>query len=196
MNAQYQYLESMGSMFQNAARVQKQIEEFSRLMGFGGWNIQGWNEMMSRSFGFDTLAQSTAEFMKLYRNILDGFQQSIKGFLSLMELVPKRDYLALLQQYEDLKKRSKELHGPNLENVLQEGLSLQREGMKSFEELTRKQVSEFQNLMASFTQILTEMQAPQPSAAAQETETKKAPQARRKPSSTSRGSSAGKEPKK
>jgi hypothetical protein len=198
MDTQYQYLDSLGNMFLNAARGQKQIEEFSKLMGFGLLNFQSWNEPANRFFGFDTLGKSTTEVMKFYRRILEEFQQSIKGFLSLMDLVPKRDYLELLQQYEDLKKRSRETGGIGLENILQEGLSLQSEGLRYFEELAKKQTKEFQNLMTSFTQILAETKkAPSPSAAAQEAETPKAaPPKRKAPSSSSRGASAGKEPKK
>lgn len=189
----YQYLDSLGNMFMNAARGQKQLEEFSRLMGFAPWNFMNWNETAGRFFGFDALARSTTELMKFSRNLLEEFQQSIKGFLSLMDLVPKRDYLELLQQYETLKKKSREAGAAGLENILQEGLSIQSEGLRHFEELAKKQTEEFQNLMASFTRALTEIS---PSAPAQETEAQKPAQARRRsPSSASRGTSARKEPK-
>lgn len=188
METQYQYFDSLGNMFLNAARGQKQVEEFSRLMGFAPWNFQNWNETAGRCYGFDTFAQSTTEFMKFYRRLFEEFQQSMKSFLSLMDLVPKRDYLELLQQYEDLKKRSREAGGVSLENILQEGLSLQSEGLRHFEELARKQTEEFQNLMTSFTRALTETsKMSSSSTAAQEAEAQKVPRARRRtPSSASK----------
>ncbi len=197
MDMQYQYLDSLGNMFMNAARGQKQLEEFSKLMGFAPWNFMNWNETAGRFFGLDALAQSTTELMKFYRNLFEEFQQSIKGFLSLIDLVPKRDYLELLQQYEDLKKKSTGTGAVDLESILQEGISIQSEGLRHFEELARKQTEEFQKLMASFTHSLAEMgKAPMPSAAAEETAEHKPPQARRRSSSSaSRGTSVRREPK-
>lgn len=194
MDMQYQYLDSLGNMFLNAARGQKQIEEFSRLMGFSSGNFQNWSETAGKFFGFDTLAQSTTEIMRFYRKLFEEFQQSIKGILSLMDLVPKRDYLDLLGQYEDLKKKTREAGTAGLKNILQEGLSLQSEGLQRFEELARKQTEDFQNLMASFNRALTETSRMTSSSTPEQgAETQKATQTKRRSSSARKGSSSDKE---
>lgn len=175
------FLEFWGNMLLTTARGQKQMEDFSKVMKGGFCGFQDMNEMFGSFSGFNALTRSSIEYLKVFTRATEEFQKSFKEFLTLMDLVPRKDYLSLQEEYEALKKRTEEKKENKMDKILGEELSLQTQGLRSFEELMRNQTKQFQDLMSNFTEMLSQTK-PVPPAENVEQKSKKGVQPRRKPS--------------
>jgi hypothetical protein len=172
-------LEFWGNFFLTAAKGQKQVEEISKMTKSGMWGMPDMSDMMSASPGMDVFAKASNEYFKLFTRTNEEVQRSIKDFLALMDLVPRKDYLDLREEFEAYKKSVEEKNKGNMGKMLGEEMSLQAQGLRSFEELMRNQTKQFQDLMTNFTKLVNQSQTP-PAEEKHEPEIKKGPQIRRK----------------
>jgi hypothetical protein len=177
-------LEFWGNIFLTTAKGQKQVEEFTKMTKSGLWGMPDMSNIMGVYPGMDALSKASNEYLKIFNKTNEEMQKSVREFLALMDLVPRKDYLELLEEYEAYKKSIEEKNKSNMGKVLDEEMSLQTQGMKSFEELMRNQTKQFQDLMTNFTKLVSQSQTPpSPSAVEKrEMETKKGPQAKKKTS--------------
>ncbi|HNY65945.1 MAG TPA: hypothetical protein PKM41_10945 [Deltaproteobacteria bacterium] len=171
-------MELWGNYFLTAAKGQKQMEDFSKLAQGGFWEMPDMSGMMGVFSGMDALARASNEYLKIFIRANEEMQKSIKDFLALMDLVPRKDYEDLLEEYETYKKSVEEREKGTVGKVLAEELSLQTQGLKSFEELMRNQTRQFQDLMSNFTRLMGQPQTPKEEQ--QAPEEKKATRSRKK----------------
>lgn len=169
------YLELWGNTFLNAARGQKLMEDFSKLMEGDIWKIRDLSESMSRLFGFDLLMQNIPGYMQMYLKATEEFQKSIMNFFSFMEFIPAGDYRMLRREYDELKQRSdrQERELRRLQDDLNERLAFQGSGMSMLEEMMTKQTRQFQDLMTSFAKLFSAAKDTEGSQAAKSPERKK-----------------------
>jgi hypothetical protein len=175
-------LEFWGNVLLTAARGQKQLEEISNMTKNGWWGMPDMSSMMGMFQGMDVFAKASSEYLKIFSKTNDEMQKSIKEFLALMDLVPRKDYLELQEEYEAYKKSVEEKSKSNMGKMLGEEMSLQSQGLRSFEELMRNQTKQFQDLVSNFTTLVSQSQTSSTHTAEEpgEPEAKKAPQVRRK----------------
>ena len=140
-------LEFWGNMLLNAAKGSKQMDDLSGTMKGAGF--QDMAEQLRQFADTDAFRKSFEEYFKVCRQANTDFQESMKEFLSLMDLVPRKDYDELKQKYEDLLKSVKEKKEAG--NTFKDELKLQAEGLKAFESLVTDQAKQFQDLMSGFT---------------------------------------------
>lgn len=175
-------LEFWGNAFLTAAKGRKQLEEISKMTKNGLWGMPDMTDMMSIFPGMDAFAKASNEYLKIFTKTNEEVQRSIKDFLALMDLVPRKDYLDLLEEFEAYKKSVEEKGKGNMGKMLADEMSLQTQGLRSFEELMRNQTKQFQDLMSNFTKIVSQPQPTPtpPEGERHEPEAKKGPQVRRK----------------
>ncbi len=115
----------------------------------------------------------------------------------MMDLVPKKDYDSLLEEFEGLKKRTEEKSSKKVDKLLNEELSLQTQSLRSFEELMRNQTRQFQDLMTNFTKFISQTKTrPSKEGSSGQEEKKSAPARKRPPASSSKSPSGATGPKK
>jgi hypothetical protein len=174
------FMELWGNFFLTAAKGQKQFEDFSKMAKQGFMGLPDMSGMMSAFSGMEAFARASNEYLKIFTRTNEEIQKAVKEVLALMDLVPRKDYQALLEEYEAYKKSAEEREKGNMGKTLAEEMSLQTQGLRSFEELMRNQTQQFQNLMSNFTKLISQSQTPVPAEEKKAPETKKAPQVKKK----------------
>ncbi|HOD70374.1 MAG: hypothetical protein BWZ01_02949 [Deltaproteobacteria bacterium ADurb.BinA179] len=187
MQTQTQAFELWGNMFLNAARGQKLMEDFSRMMKGDLGSFQDLFEMYAKWWGMDFFLRDLPEYFSASIKAAEDFQKSFTGgFLSLMSCpwnYPlQSEYQALLKDYEELKEKTQrqEEEIGRLRSVLDERLSLQGEGISAFQNLMKKQTQQFQDMMISFSKIFQETAGTEETHKAAEAATKKGSRTRSK----------------
>jgi hypothetical protein len=178
--------ELWGNIFLTAARGQKQMENA------GKWMKGGFYDMPDSLTGINAIISSSTEYLKIFNMASESFLKSTKEYLSLMELVPKKDYDSLFEEFEDLKKRTEEKSSGKVDKFLNEELSLQTQNLRSFEELMRKQTEQFQDLITNFTKFINQKQTTPSKEDLTKKEEKKSSQARKRPPAFSSKRPSGK----
>jgi hypothetical protein len=178
------FLETWGNMFMTAAKGQKQIDDFSKMMKEGIDAFQGKNALLCALPGLDALSQITSEYLKIFTEFSGEIQNSLKDYLALLDLVPKKEYQELLKENEALKKSIEEKKRSKVGKMLDEELSLQTEGLKSFEKLIKNQTEQFADLMTGFTTFFSQPQDSTATESPKKRETKKGHRVKRKPAGT------------
>jgi hypothetical protein len=156
-----QFLEFWGSIFLNAAKGQKQIEDFAKWLSGDFSGFDDFSDMFSKFYGLDILTKNTPEYFDVWSNATQDFYKSFKEFLSLMDLVSRQDYLDLVKENEDLRKQleEKEEAIDQLRGVLDTKVGQKDKGLGVFEDLIKDQSAQFQELMSSFTRLFNDTSA-------------------------------------
>jgi hypothetical protein len=149
-------LEFWGNAFLTAAKGQKQAEEFSKMAKNGIWGMPDKSTMVSSFPGMEAFAKVSEEYFKIFTKTNEEIQKSVREFLALMDLVPRKDYLELVDEFENYKKSTEKKS--NAGEILGEEMSLQTQGLRNFEELMRDQTKQFQDLMTNFTKLISQTQ--------------------------------------
>lgn len=156
-----QFLELWGSIFLNAAKGQKQLEDFVKWMSGDFSGLDEFSDMFSKFYGMDVLTKNSPEYFDVWRNATQDFYKSFKEFLSLMDLVPRKDYLDLVKENEDLRMQLEEQEEAlnQLRGVLGTRIDQQDKGLGVFEDLIKNQSTQFQELVSSFTRLFNDTSA-------------------------------------
>ncbi len=148
------FLEFWGNLFLNAAKGQKSLEDMDRWIRQGFSGFEELTAMFQRFYGLDHLDKDSPDYVKMWKKAGQDFQESFKDYLSLFDLVPREDYLSLIEKYEALKERvaTQEETIKHLRMLLGEKVSVPGEVVKGFQDLMQKQREQFQKLMESIGQ--------------------------------------------
>jgi hypothetical protein len=154
-------MELWGNMFLNAANSQKQLEDLAKWMGGDFSGFEDMSDLFGKIYGVDMFAKNTPEYLEIWKKASEDFHGAFKEFFSLMDLVPRQDYLTLLRENEELREKLKEQEEIMLKlcGVFDTRLVEQGEGLKGFESLIQDQSRQFHELLSSFTQMFTEQSA-------------------------------------
>lgn len=153
--------ELWGNMFLNAAKSQKQLEDLAKWMGGDFSGFEDLTDLFGKLYGVDMFAKNTPEYLETWKKATQDFHAAFKEFFSLMDLVPRQDYLSLLRENEELKEKLAEQEEilQKFHSVFDTRLAEQGEGFKGFESLIQDQSRQFRELLSSFTNLFSEQPA-------------------------------------
>lgn len=143
------YLEFLGNFFLSAAKSQKQMEDLFKLSRQG---FKGFEEMAAvfrKFYGLENAGKEAPEYINTWKNACEEFQSRFREYLSIIGVVPKEDYISLVEKYEGLKKKvadqDETIH--HLQMLLRDKTADQGETVKVFQDLMTKQSEQFMEMM-------------------------------------------------
>ncbi|MDI7261290.1 MAG: hypothetical protein QME90_15410 [Thermodesulfobacteriota bacterium] len=145
------FLEFWGNFLINVAKGQKQLEDISKWMMQGFKGFEDLTAMFQTFYSLDKLDKSSPDYLKMWKKAEEDFKKSFKDYLSLLGLVPKEEYLGLVEKYEALKQKvaSQEETISHLRMLLGEKVFDPGGVVKGFQDLMQRQKDQFQKLMES-----------------------------------------------
>jgi phage tail tape-measure protein len=148
------YLEFLGNLFLSAAKNKKQMEDLLKLSRQGFKGFEDMSLMFRKFYGLENIEKDAPEYMKNWRNATEEFQNTFKEYMTMMGVVPREDYIKLLEKYEELKKKvadhEETIH--HLKLLLRDKSVEQGETVKVFQDLMTKQSEQFMEIMNSVGQ--------------------------------------------
>jgi hypothetical protein len=142
------FLEFWGKALLQAAQSQKQLEDLTKWCQRGFLGFQDYTQLFKATYGLDKMAESSPDYLTLWKKSEDDFRESFTGYLNLLGMVPREDYAALARNYEELKAKVAEQEETIklLRMLLEEkGLGLAATSLE-FQKLIEKQGEQFQKL--------------------------------------------------
>lgn len=142
------FLEFWGKALLQAAKSQKQLEDLAKWCQRGFLGFQDYTQLFKTTYGLDEMAESSPDYLTLWKKAEDDFRESFKGYLNLLRMVPREEYAALARKYEELKEKVAEQEETIklLRMLLEEkGLGLAATSLE-FQRLIEKQGEQFQKL--------------------------------------------------
>ncbi|MBN2517007.1 MAG: hypothetical protein JXC33_13365 [Deltaproteobacteria bacterium] len=151
-----QFLQFWGDFFINYAKGQKQMEDMTKWMREGFKGYADLTDLFRKTYGLDRLSEESDSYLTLWEEAVKDFEKSFKDYLSFLGVVPKQDYLDLVEKYEDLKEKtaSQEETIKNLRMLLEK--KVMDEGaaaINEYQNLIKKQTAEFQEITESIGQF-------------------------------------------
>jgi chromosome segregation ATPase len=147
------FLEFWGNLFINAAKQQEQLEDLAKWIQQGFKGFDELTAMFKKFYGLEHLKKDTPVYTESWESASENFLNSFKDYLDLMGMVPKKEHLALVKKYEELKEKvaDQEETINHLRMLLQERKSeSQDELVQGFHDLIDKQSKQFQETMETF----------------------------------------------
>ncbi len=147
-----EFLEFWGKFLLDAAKGQKQLEEFSRWITGGFREFGDLTEQFKKVYGLDKLSEDDPEYPSLWEKSVKDFRETFKEYLELFNLVPREKYDELARQCEELKEkvRLQEEKIKQLERLLGERGIDYVNMAGEFQKLIEKQAKDFQKVLNSF----------------------------------------------
>lgn len=146
-----QFLEFWGNMMLSASKGQQQLEDLMKLMAGNVKEYQELYGMFSRMYG----TEQAPEFLTLWQKAINEFKDSYAEMLAMMDLVPRKDYISISRENQDLKRRVVELEEAvrHLRAMLDQKVMAPAEGLRGFQELIDDQARQYQEFMKSVTSV-------------------------------------------
>ena len=154
-----QFLEFWGNMMLSSAKGQQQLDDIMKWFSGNFTEFKDITSTFCKMYGIDPEAQKAPGNLNIWQKAFDEFQKSFGELAIMMDLVPRKDYIALSRENQDLKKRLSEL---------EEGIAHQRallaekatassgEGLKGFQELINEQAKQYQDFMKNIGNVFEE----------------------------------------
>jgi len=153
-----QFLEFWGNIMLSAAKGQQQLDDIMKWFSGNYKDFKDITSLFCRMYGLDPESEKKPDFLKIWQNALDEYQRSFGEFAIMMDLVPRKEYIALSRENQDLKKRIAELEDGNarLRTLLGDKAASPGQGLKDFQELINDQARQYQDFMKSVTAVFDE----------------------------------------
>jgi len=153
------FLEFWGNLFLAAAKGQEQQEEMVRWLQQGFRGYEDLAKRLQQAGGSDKSAADPSDYFKNWQQAQENITESFKEFLSLLNVVPRDEYLSLAEKYEELKEKvaSQEETIRHLRLLLAQTQGTGQDVLNSeLNSLLEKQTEQFQKLMENFGQMFKE----------------------------------------
>ena len=153
------FFEIWGQLFLNAARTQKQMEDFNLWMTQGQRSFEQMMSLFKKPYSQDAPEgdrEETADYIKAYKQSMEVFQESFREYLAMFDMVPKADYLVLEKKVAVLEAKCREQDETiaQLRKLMGTSGTDHSKVAEGFRELLEQQANDFQELMknlSSFT---------------------------------------------
>lgn len=105
--------------------------------------------MFKKSYGLDQMSADTPEYSALFESALKEFNHSLTNFYSILDVVPKIDYLELEKKYKLLKQKAADLEEvvTHLKLLLKTNMPNIEEGVGSLNNMLKSQNEHFLKMM-------------------------------------------------
>jgi hypothetical protein len=143
------FLEFWGKALLDAAKSQKQLEDLTKWFQRGFLGFQDYTPLFKATYGLDEKAESSPDYLTLWKKAEEDFRESFKEYLNILGMVPREEYAALARSYEELKEKMAEREETikHLRMLLEEkGMGLEASTLE-FQRLIKKQGEQFQKLI-------------------------------------------------
>ena len=148
-----QFLEFWGNLLVNASKEQRRQKDLYKWIQQGFNGFDDLTKMFKKFYGLDHLEKDSPYYLEALNKASENFLDSFKDYLDLMNMVPKDQYLALVQKNEALKEKAADQEETikNLQLLLEEKRAeSQDEFTQGFQKLIDKQSKQFQKTMEAF----------------------------------------------
>lgn len=101
------FLELFGQMLIQAAKGQRQMDQFSSWMqqGLKAADMSGPSDYFQQIYGLADISKESAQYTQLFQKAQTDFLAAYGEFTGLLGLVPEKKYEALQQEFEALEKK-------------------------------------------------------------------------------------------
>ena len=108
-----QFLEFWGNIILSAAKGQQQLEDIMKWFSGNFSDFKDITALFCRMYGIDPETEKAPGYLNVWHKAFDDFQRSFGELAIMMDLVPRKDYITLSRENQDLKKRIAELEEGN-----------------------------------------------------------------------------------
>jgi tetratricopeptide (TPR) repeat protein len=150
-----QFLQFWVDFLSISMKTQQQMEDIATWLQHGFKGYDELTEIFQKAYGLDRFSESTTGYLTMWDQAIKDFEKSLNEYLSMLGVVPKQEYLDLVEKYEELKKKaaSQEETIAHLQQLLNAKIIDQGKIDFGFEELIRKQSDDFQELVKNITGV-------------------------------------------
>jgi uncharacterized protein YukE len=150
------FLEFWGNLLISIARGQKQLDDMMRWMQKGSPGADDLTNLFGKAYGLTPFLQAPTGQAELWKETFDRFRQSYRGYLELLDVVPRTEYDKLEQENKSLQRKIVELEAVvgNLRAFLAEKIQgAPGAAMDEFQRTFLKYLENVQQLMISFADV-------------------------------------------
>lgn len=143
------FFEFWGQSFLNIAKGQRQIDEFRQWLNGGLGSSDSLSALFRQIYGLDKVEKGGNEYLKLYENAMQSFQQSFREYLRLFDVTPREEHESLMKECEVLKQKvleQEQIIG-NLRKILGDKGLESAETVRDLQDVLKKQTDQFQEMM-------------------------------------------------
>jgi hypothetical protein len=148
-----QLLEFWGTMMLQAARGQQQLEEIMKWFSGNVKDFKDVSGMFCRMYGIEPGSDQVPDYLAFWQKALGEFRDSYGELIAMMDLVPRKDHVAVTRENQELKRRVSELEDAvrRLRALLDDKAAVPAGGIKDFQELIDEQARQYQDFMKGMT---------------------------------------------
>jgi hypothetical protein len=146
-----QFMEFWGNAFLSVAKGQQQFEDLVKWLSGSFKEFQDITALFSRFYGLDAMTKDTPDYYAIWEKAMGDFRGSFQEFLTMMDFVPRKDYIDLARENEDMKKRIAEQEEAisHLRMLLHEKVKAPDKSLQDFQALIDEQARHYQEFMES-----------------------------------------------
>lgn len=153
-----QILEFWGTMMLQAAKGQQQLEDIMKWMSGNVQELKDISSLFCRMYGIEPGSSQVPDYLALWQKAVNEFRDSYGELVTMMDLVPRKDYVAVTRENQDLKRRISELEEAvrHFRALLDDRVAQPAEGIRDFQKLINDQARQYRDFMKSVTSVFDE----------------------------------------
>lgn len=149
------FYEFWSQFFSALAKGQRQADELNQWNRLGLEGAEAFSSLFRKVYGLDNPPAGKAAEGNAWEKSAEAFRGSMKDFLALFDVVPRRDYQDLLDECRALREKTAQLEETIAALRKRRGkkAAAPEETVEGLREVIRKQSDEFQSLMKAMANI-------------------------------------------
>ena len=143
------FYEFWSQFFSSLAKGQKQIDDLNKWRDLGLEGADAFSSLFRKVYGLESPPAGRPAEANLWEKSAENFQKSMRDFLALFDVVPRRDYQDLMDECQALREKTakQEETIAALRKHRGKKAAAPEETVEGLREVIRKQSDEFQSLM-------------------------------------------------
>jgi len=150
------FLEFWGNVMLATAKGQQQLDDIMKWFSGNFGEFKDITDLFCKMYGIEPQDQKSPGVLPVWHKAFADFQRSFSELTTMMDLVPRKEYIDLSQENQELKKRIAQLEEGNahLRAMLSDKVATHgSEGIKGFQELINEQAKQYQDFMKSINEV-------------------------------------------
>ena len=149
------FYEFWSQFFSSLAKGQKQIDDLNKWRDLGLEGADAFSSLFRKVYGLESPPAGRPAEANLWEKSAENFQKSMRDFLALFDVVPRRDYQDLMDECQALREKTakQEETIAALRKRRGKKAAAPEETVEGLREVIRKQSDEFQSLMKAMANI-------------------------------------------